>query len=479
MEQVDVAIVGSGFGGAIPALRLARAGLKVLVLEAGPRFTQQDFDQDWSFRAQSRLFVTYQSQDFKVFFRYGRGVGGGSLTYAAAMLRTPSECFEYRDAAGYRVWPASVNRAALDPHFATVEQMMSITRASWADVPRAGGVFAMMLDRLGLTCDRTMYPMVDCLQCGFCMCGCRFGKKQHLGLNYIPQAEAAGAEVRPRCRVDHLEPDGSGYVVRYRDPHHLERAVRAQRVVMGAGALETPAILLRSKPWLADLHPQVGKNLNNNGDVALMFELPDSLPDAGCHLGRNNAGVITYAFWDEHRVSIHAGAGPPALFAALDVVSDDGQAPQVPLGLGFKHWLRDRYPNRVLSTLAIGLVDGEGQVTVDGQGLLHFTLPLTERLGAYLERVAGIGRQIAQANGAHLLRTAGDGFEHGDAHPLGTCRMGDDPMRAPCTPAGELRSHPGIFCSDGSSIPGGTGVNPAHTIAANAERIAAGMLTSA
>ncbi len=478
MEQVDVVVVGSGFGGSIPALRLAEAGRTVRVLEQGPRFEARDFEQSWSFRAQARLFVTYQSSDFKVFFRYGRGLGGGSLTYAAAMLRTPSACFDYVDAAGYHVWPASVSRAVLDPHFAAVEAMMSITRASWADVPRAGGVFATMLDRMGRTCDRTMYPIVDCLQCGFCMTGCRFGRKQHLGLTYIPRAETAGAVFQTGCKVHHLQADGTGYVVHYHDAHQVERTLRAGLVVMGAGALETPAILLRSAAALGGLHPQVGKNLNNNGDVALMFELPDTLPAAHSHMGRNNAGVITYAFWDEHRVTIHAGAGPPALFAALDVVRDDGSEPSVPLGLGFKHWLKERYPDRVLSTLAIGLVDGEGEITVGNDDLLRFTLPMSERLRAYLDRVAGIGRQIAEANGAHLLRTAGDSFEHGDAHPLGSCRMGDDDQRAPCTPQGELRGHPGIFCADGSAIPGGTGVNPAHTIAANAERIAAWMVAN-
>lgn len=472
VEAHDVVVVGSGFGGAIPALRLARAGRSVLVLEQGERLTARDFHQDWSFHAQARLFVTYTSKDFKTFLRYGRGLGGGSLTYAAAMLRAPSEVFDYQDATGYRVWPASVRRATLDPYYARVEAMMQVSRASWADVPRAGGLFAMMLDRMGLTCDRTMYPIVDCLQCGFCMCGCPFGRKKHLGMNYIPQAEAAGAEFRTGCRVHHVEPDGGGYLVRYHDSHDVERTARGDLVLLAAGALETPAILLRSRPWMKDLHPQVGRNLNNNGDVALMFVIPEDFPDAYLYMGRNNAGVITYAFWEDHRVTIHAGAGPPALFAALDVVRDDGEAPTVPLGLEFKRFMKTHYPHRVLSTLAIGLTDGEGSVSVNAEGRLEFDLPMTERLAAYIERVAGIGRRIASETGAKLLRTADSTFEHGDAHPLGTCRIGDDADRAPCTPEGELRGHPGLFCTDGASIPGGTGVNPAHTIAANAERIA-------
>ena len=476
METFDTIIVGSGFGGSIPALRLAQSGRKVLVLEQGEELTAKDFEQSWSFRTQSRLFTTYTSKDFTVFFRYGRGLGGGSLTYAAAMLRSPREVFDYEDSGGYRVWPVTVDRAALDPHYLEVERMMEVSRASWADVPRAGGVFAMMLERMGLTCDRAMYPMKDCLQCGFCMAGCKFGRKRHLGFNYIPQARALGAVFRTLCRVDHIREDGGGYVVHYHDLHHVERQVVAETVVLAAGALETPAILLRSKPYLTDLHPQVGKNLNNNGDVAMVFLLPDDFPDAYMYMGRNNAGMITYAFWDEHRVTIHAGAGPPALFAALDVVREGGRKPDVALGVDFKHFMKQNYPHKLVSSLAIGLVDGVGEVSLNDKGLLEFTLPADERLSSYIERVAGVGRQIAQACGAELLRTADHTFEHGDAHPLGTCRMGDDEDLAPCTPAGQLRTNPGIYCADGSVIPGGTGVNPAHTIAANAERIAAALV---
>ncbi len=473
VQTSDVVVIGSGFGGSIPALRLAQAGASVLVLEQGERLTEKDFEQTWSFRTQSRLFNSFTAKDFHVFFRYGKGLGGGSLTYAAASLRAPSAVFDYQDQQGYHVWPKAVTRSVLDPHYATVEEMMSIRRATWDEVPRVGGLFALLLDNMGLSCDRTMYPMVDCLQCGFCMCGCPFGRKMHLGKNYIPQAEAAGAEFRTQCRVSHLEASNGNTLVHYHDPNHQPRVVETPRVIMGAGALETAAILLRSKATLPDLHPMVGKNLNNNGDVALVFLLPEDFPDAYLYMGRNNAGVITYAFWEDHRITIHAGAGPPALFAALDCTMDDGGKPDVPMGLEFKHFMRDNYPHRLISSLAIGLVDGNGQVTVDSNGLLQFALPMDEQMTAYLQRVSTIGRQIAEANGARLMRTAAPSFEHGDAHPLGTCRMGDDQDLSPCDSSGELRSNPGIFCTDGSAISGGTGVNPAHTIAANAERIAA------
>lgn len=476
MENFDVVVIGSGFGGSIPALRLAKDGRSVLVLEQGERLTEKDFRMDWSFFNQARLFQTYSSNDYTTIFRYGKGVGGGSLTYAAAMLRSPSEVFDYTDKNGYHVWPQSVTRSVLDPHYEEVERMMQVTRASWADIPKSGGVFAMMLDNMGLTCDRAMYPIVDCKQCGFCMCGCPYGRKKHLGHNYIPQAESLGAIFRERSKVSHMEKDGDGYTVHYRDPHHVRRSVRGDLVLMAASALESPAILLRSQPYLGgELHPQVGRNLNNNGDVALGFLLPESFPDSNIFMGRNNAGMITYAFWEEHKITIHAGAGPPALFAALDVVRDDGEIPNIPFGIEFKHFLKENYAKHLISALAIGLVDGEGRITLtsnDLSGSVQFDLPYSDSLSSYIDRVASVARGMAKANGAKLLRTADHTFEHGDAHPLGTCRIGDDDEKAPCDPNGELRSHPGIFCTDGSSIPGGTGVNPAGTIAANAERIA-------
>ena len=469
----DVVVVGSGFGGSIPALRLAQAGRRVLLLEQGDRLTARDFRQDWSLHTMERLFVNYMGDEFEVLFRYGRGLGGGSLTYAGACLRAPTEAFAYRDADGYAVWPEGVDRAVMDPHFERAEQMMQVRQATWDEVPGAGGAFAHMMDNIGLTCDRSRFPYVDCLQCGYCMVGCIYDRKVTLAHSYIPEAEKLGARVSTNARVRRVRPTAEGWAAVYFDRYGREREAVGRRLVLAAGALETPAILLRSADDLPALSDQVGRNLNNNGDVALMWHLPEDFPSFKLYMGRNNAGVISYAFWEQHQVTIHPGCASPALFGALEVQADDGGAPAHPFGLAYKEFIRDNFPHRLLTGLAIGLVDPVGRVTVDGSGHLKFQFPMTPALQTYIDKVAGIGWQIAEGSGARLLRTNDSGWEHGDAHPLGTCRMGDDPAKAPCDRNGELRGYPGLFVTDGAAIPGGTGVNPALTIAANAERIAA------
>jgi len=480
MAAWDIVIVGSGFGGSIPALRLAQAGQRVLVLEQGDRLTARDYRQDWSMRTMDRLFTNFLSDDFEVFFRYGRGLGGGSLTYAGACLRAPSEVFAYRDADGYAVWPAAVTRRVMDPYFERAERMMQVRQARWDEVPGTGGAFATMMANLGLTCERSRFPYVDCLQCGFCMVGCIYDRKVTLAHSYIPQAEALGATFLTGARVLRVKPAPGGWSALWIDRAGRAREDTGRRLLLAAGSLETAAVLLRSKQSgdLPDLPPGVGQNLNNNGDVAFFFEVPEDFPRFHMYMGRNNAGVITYAFWDEHRVTIHPGTASPAIFGALEVQSDppadgsDPPAPRRPFGRDYKEWVRSRFPHRVFPALAIGLVDPYGQVRVRADGSLHFSYPLTDGLRAYIERVAGLGRRIAEGSGGRLLRTNDTGWEHGDAHPLGTCRMGDDPAKAPCDEWGALRGHDGLYVTDGAAIPGGTGVNPALTIAANAERIA-------
>lgn len=471
-EYVDAVVIGSGFGGSIPALRLAEAGKKVVVLERGDRWEEKDFEQRWDIRYLYRFYTVYYTTDLNMFFRVGSLLGGSSVIYSGAMLRPPSEVFEYRDRNGYPVWPESVNRKVLDPYFERVEKMMQVRQAGWDEVPRSGAVFAMLLDRIGRTCDRGRFPMVDCRQCGFCEAGCIYGAKKHLLHNYIPSASALGAEFRTGCEAMYIKTYYGKFVIEYRTRENIIREIACDVCIVAANSIETPAVLLRSKKFLRNLPEQVGKNFNNNGDLAFFIELPEGFADFAVYKGRTNAVMITYDYWDEHRITIHTGSHPPAIFAALEVYPVD-EPLMVPFGLRYKRYLKEIYPSRYIGCLAIGLIDGEGEILLGPNERPVIKFPMTERLEKYIDRVINkVAREIAEKNGGRVLYTWNKGFEHGDAHPLSSVRMGDDPKYSPCNAYGELRNYPGIFITDGSSIPGGTGVNPALTIAGNAERIA-------
>ena len=110
----DVLIIGTGFGGAAPALRLANSGFKTIVLEKGPHIDpQKDFKM-----SQNPKYVTKYIKSLKgdnLSLNYVEGLGGGSGFYEMVSLRTPSIAFEQKDENGNRYWPKQINRSALDP----------------------------------------------------------------------------------------------------------------------------------------------------------------------------------------------------------------------------------------------------------------------------------------------------------------------------------------------------------------------------
>ncbi|MGB9736662.1 MAG: FAD-dependent oxidoreductase, partial [bacterium] len=295
----DAIIIGSGFGGAIPALRLAQANKKVLVLEQGRVFTEKDFKQTWDFKYSSQFMSVTTSDDYNSFFRAGMVLGGGSVVFSGLMNRSPSETFDFVDYNGYKVWPDAINRQVLDPYYDMVESMMQIRQVTWNEVSKTGGMFAKLLDNVGLTCDRARYPYVNCRQCGYCEAGCIYGAKQSLMHNYIPQAQAAGAEFRTECRAMLIQPNTNGYTVSYTGPDNTMSSVQGTIVILAGGAIYTPELLLRSKQYLPNLSDQVGKNFHNNGGIRFGIELPDGLPSIECYKGMDSAGVMTYAFWQD------------------------------------------------------------------------------------------------------------------------------------------------------------------------------------
>jgi cholesterol oxidase len=332
-EIYDVVVIGSGFGGAINACRLAQAGRSVCILERGKRWGKKDFPRTTGQVARS--FWNYKDLgllDYRAFQNIdviqASGVGGGSLVYFNVHIRTPKEIFENPR------WPKGVKRDILNPFYDKARDMLEarpLTPPAEFDMPPRTQAFMAAAQNAGRKpelmeiCVYTGPEKVNrqgivqdgCVYCGNCMLGCHVHAKNTLDLNYIPLAEKNGAEVYPLHQVEKIEPidpvETNGYRVHFRhfdpetaeshsltaDGHRFDRrtarpdslshpgSVVGRKVIISAGSLGSTEILLRCRDLhrtLPNLSPALGTKFSGNGDFLLAGTLESNRevdPSAG------------------------------------------------------------------------------------------------------------------------------------------------------------------------------------------------------
>ncbi|MEO6417967.1 MAG: GMC family oxidoreductase N-terminal domain-containing protein, partial [Polyangiaceae bacterium] len=298
----DVVIVGSGYGGAVCASRLARAGKRVCVLERGRELLPGDFPIDAaSFaRAAQVDFPSGHVGDRSALFRFvldedcsatmGCGLGGTSLINAGVALR-PDDA-EWDDPR----WPAALRadrNALLEDGFDRATAMLQpapypAVRASGKATPRLAKLEALeaAAEAMGLADSFSRPPLtiafeagksaagVDqpaCALCGDCLTGCNTGAKTTLLTTYLPDAAANGAQLFTELDVQFIEKVDGAYNVHF-DPVALKRDrfdappmfVRAKVVIVSAGALGSAELLLRSRDRGLSVSAQVGKRFSGN-----------------------------------------------------------------------------------------------------------------------------------------------------------------------------------------------------------------------
>jgi len=203
--ETDVLVIGTGFGAAAPALRLAEAGLRVHMLERGPKIDPyRDFRQTQD--PEYLLKYLKGASGAGLSLTYAEALGGGSGFYEMVSLRAPSVAFQQVDQNGARLWPAGVDRVAMDPFYDIAEGMLRVEQISVDEVPRSGLVFAKMMKDLGYSCDHAPYAVRNCVGSGFCVTGCIYGAKQSLLINYLPRAVSAGAQIETEVDVQRICP---------------------------------------------------------------------------------------------------------------------------------------------------------------------------------------------------------------------------------------------------------------------------------
>lgn len=518
MERHDTVVIGSGFGGAVMACRLAERGAGVLVLERGRRWSPANYPsttgRDWLWDA-SEPHRQNGWLDFRYFgdmsVAQGAAVGGGSLIYANVSLPPTEAAFE-------RGWPEAIDHAALQPHVDRVGHMLGVqtlpdnqhtdrTRLmrDAADALGDGHRFRMVPQAISFNPDwhygldepfdiRHSRPWTNphgrlqgtCVHCGNCDIGCPTQAKNTLDLNYLARAENLGAEVRPLHQVQCLTPEGSGYRVRVWDlAADRVHEIFAGRVVVAAGSLGSTELLLRCRDQhrtLPRLSRQLGRGWTSNGDF------------------------LTPAWYSDREVSPTQG---PTISSAIDYLdgSDNGQRYLVEdggfpdlvgnalLGAARHPWVRGHRLARLLAGYAHDSDPGRHLMPWFGQAVDQSGGQLSLRRRWYapwrrdrlhlrwdyraaeaaVTALAERHRALSEATGGKAVMPATWSWLRNlvTPHPLGGCNMADTAASGVVDHSGEVFGYRNLFVMDGAVVPVALGLNPSRTIAALAERAAA------
>lgn len=497
--HTDVLVIGTGFGAAAPALRLAEAGARVVLVEKGPKVQTSDFRQTSD--PQYLLKYLKGTPGDHLSLTYAEALGGGSGFYEMVSLRAPSLVFDQVDAEGRRLWPEGVDRRALDPYYDIAERMLHVSQIEPHEVPKTGLVFAQLMKNLGYSVDRARYAVRGCQGSGFCVTGCIYGAKQSLFLNYLPQAVAAGATIETdleavsiaplphdRVMVRTLADLPYRYEVLGRRRAGAGTPVRfvARIVILGGGTVGTARLLERSRRRLPRLSPQVGRNIAYNGSVKVAGLLPDVFPDTDMFTGRTHPGMISYEFLESHGITVHGVKALPLMIVSAAHMRLEGRAG----GSNAAWWgranveLMQQMRSRMIVLAAFGLTPPGAQLEMPPAGDAHVSLPLTETLQRYHAETERLLQSILLRNRCRLVQTEfldkdlapSPEVHFSTAHQVGSCRMADNASDGVVDATGEAFGYPGLYVSDGAAIPSSLSVNTSLTILANAERIAAGLL---
>ncbi|MFJ8198242.1 GMC family oxidoreductase N-terminal domain-containing protein [Streptomyces sp. NPDC096152] len=502
-ERTDVLVVGSGFGGSIPAYHLAAGGARVVVLERGPHLRSADYAHDLRMGSYTRTVDLVQGDGITVVA--GNCVGGSSVVYFAASLRAPGFVFDRRGSLGHRLWPASLTRASLDPWYDRVEETLPVALPRWDQVPYPGGLFAAACTRAGRTCNPVpvAVDLDRCTNCNWMLSGCHFDAKRSMLLNYLPAATAAGAEIRALHEVQTIAPattPGYRYRVAYTvldaDDYRVPVAagtIETKVLVLAGGALGTPVLLRRSAALLGGVPGAVGRYFSGNGDRVSIADVDESkvrdllglerapgTPYEAFPVGKP-IGSMSFDRLDPRAPEFTRFSLQQIYFPGITNIL--AQATDHPDSGWFgveKKELRGRWRSW-LSVLAMTEDDNEGVFgappatgsftrVASSVGLSSLRYRPTANTLRGWGAADAEARAVLERDRLARVRPWNEVVGSLTAHPLSSCRMGDDPASSALDEHNELRGHPGLFVTDAAAVPTSLCVNPSLTVAALAER---------
>ena len=484
--SADVCVVGSGAGGAVLSEQLVSRGLRVVMLEEGGYHTRAEFNmrESWAYPALYQEMGNRATDDQSVLILQGRSVGGGTTVNWCTSFRTPERVLD-RWASDYGV--QGLTTAALTPHWEVLERRLHISEWPREGMNRNNHVLWVGCEKLGFSRGLIRRNVNNCADLGKCGLGCPIDAKQSMLVTLIPDAVERGMDVYANASARRLIVEGRrvrGVEAQILDgssdaPKGVTLTVRAKTVAVCGGAINSPALLLRSG---LTGRGNVGKRLYLHPVVIMAAQMEQPVE------AWNGApqAVYSHHFIDRGPDRMGYFLEVPPLYPMI--------AANVLPGFGVAHQtLMQRLPSTqvTIAITADGFVPGDvgGSVRLGDpkERRVHIDYPLHpwhweafRDACEVMARVqfAGGAREVFSLHASPVRLRPGDDigrllaaapWEAGrvrvaTAHQMGGCCMGKDAEHSVVDSTLRYHDLDNLFVVDGSVLPTSLGVNPQETI---------------
>lgn len=510
-EEVDAVIVGAGAAGSLFAARLARAGRKVVVLEAGPAWALSDLtsSQIWARRLKwggPPVVHAAGQPSFSHNLNAGWGLGGAALHHYGTWPRLPEVAHRMRSRFGKGAdWPFDADTLA--PWYDKVQADVGVSgdaeaepwRPPGAPYPLAPlpefaqgqqlrqGFEALGLDVAPLPAAILTEPFKGRLPCqfdGWCDAGCPIGALANPLVTHLAEARAAGADIRAHATVLRILPDGPDRAagVVWADESGIEHVQRASVVVLATSAIQTPRLLLASA--ISEWPEGAG---NSRGLVGQGFMVETLAQAAGFFDApmENHYGVTAGQLM--HRAVPGDGRDRPfggyqwQVGPSLKPSDIFGIAATRPMLFGPALHSFVRKASRHLATMggmAEQLPDPSNRIELDTRRD-RFGVPLARIVHSHDPDTLALQRHVA-AEGEKIMQAAGANEAWvnvlSGGHPSGGTPMGRDPASSVTDPFGRIHGIRNLFVTGSGLFPVTAGTSPTFTLMALADRSAAELI---
>lgn len=494
----DVAIIGTGAGAGITAEVLTKAGLQVVLVEEGPLRSSSDFRQREAdaYPALYQESAARKTEDKAINILQGRCVGGSTTVNWTSSFRTPASTLRYWQ---QHFGLADYSTDALAPYFQQAEQRLNI--GVWLAAPNENNdLLRRGAAKLGITAAAIQRNVKGCWNLGSCGMGCPTNAKQSMLVTTIPAALDKGAVMLVQTRAERFVLSGdkvsaiecvavqaNGAVVEPR----RGTTIRAKHYVLSGGAINSPAVLLRS--GAPDPHQLLGRRTFLHPVVmsAAVMDTPVQGWQGAPQTIYTDHFLETQAIDDAMGFKLEAPPLHPVIFAStvtgfgmaqaallrqfpnthvLLALLRDGFHPQAPGGR--VKLRRDGSP--VLDyTLTPYIMDGArrallAMMEIQFAAGAREVLPVHELAQPYTSWQAARAAVQAMAMEPLLTKVV-------SAHVMGGCAMADSAQRGVVRPDGRHWQLDNLSVHDGSVFPTSIGANPQLSIYGIVNRLAQGL----